>query len=133
LARHLTPLFGTAHPVWLGKGQDYNAASVLCDKELRQFGPGSLCARTWFGPHLVKLIGRERLAGAVHSLIDLPAGVVQADLLPEPWAHDISDLAPARVRGMAVLAEAEVFGDYSVRRHTKAGRLWACPQPEPAD
>jgi hypothetical protein len=133
LARHLTPLFGTVHPVWLGKGQDYNAASVLCDKELRQFGPGSLCARTWFGPHLIDLIGRERLAGAVHSLVELPGGCVQADLLSDPWAHDIGTLEPARVRGMAALAEAEVFGDYSVFRKYKAGVRWVCPQPEPTN
>ena len=131
LAAHLRPLFGYVHPVWLGKGQEYNVAGRLDANEFRAFGPRSLCARTWFGPHLVGLLGRERLAASVSMIEDTPGGGVQIDLLPEVWTRDITTLEPARVRGMAALADAEVFGDFTVSRRYKAGRRWDCPPAEP--
>ena len=133
LAAHLRPHFGFVHPVWLSKGQVYNVAGRLNANEFRAFGPRSLCARTWFGPHLLTLLGRERLAGAVHSLEDLPGGGVQADLLERPWEHGIVKLERARKRGMAVLADAEVFGDLSKSGHYKAGRRWVCPPADAAE
>ena len=124
LADHLHPVFGFVHPVWLGKGQEYNAAGVLNDKELKEYGPQSICARTWLGPWLVHQIGRDLLDHCGAVVADTPWGGVTVDLLPDPWTHDIEPLAEARLRVMAALAPSGVFGDYSVPRKYKPGPKW---------
>jgi hypothetical protein len=125
LAEHLRPLFGFAHPVWLGKGQEYNVAGRLDAKEFRKFGPRSICARTWLGPWLVEEIGRDRLDSAGAVVTDAVWGGVETDLLPDPWTREIGPLAKARTRVMAALADAGVFGDYSVSMKYKPGQRWA--------
>ena len=61
LAGRLKPLFGTVQPIWRGKGQEDNVADRMDTDEFREFGPRSICARTFLGPTLVALIGRNRL------------------------------------------------------------------------
>jgi hypothetical protein len=130
LADSLRPLFGFTHPVWLGRGQEYNVAGRLDVKEFKKYGPRSLCARTWIGPWLVGLIGRDRLE-RVGGVTDTDWGGVQIDLLPTVWSHDIEPLADARTRAMSTLAEAGVFGDYAVARQYKPGLRWQdVPNPE---
>jgi hypothetical protein len=126
LAEPLNPLFGFVHPVWLGKGQEYNVSGRLDRKEFMKFGPRAMCARTWLGRSLVELIGRELLdrSGAV---VETASGI-EVDLLPEPWERDIEALADAQRRVMAVLAPVGVFGDYAVSRQYKPGQRWAAPE-----
>lgn len=124
LFRRLKPLFGFVHPVWSGRGQEYNVAGRLNGKEFRKYGPRSMCPRTWLGPPLIEAIGRERLAACGVVVADTRWGGAEVDLLPGPWRHDIGPLDNVRTRVMTALAPAGVFGDYSRSLHYKPGPNW---------
>jgi hypothetical protein len=125
LADRLRPLYGLVHPVWLGQGQEYNVSGRIDVKEFKKFGPRSVCARTWLGPGLVGLIGRDLLDRSGALVTDTAWGGVQLELLPEAWNHGITALEEARSRVMAALSPAGVFGDYAVSRQYKPGPRWS--------
>ena len=123
LAGKLKPLFGTVQPVWLGQGQDDNVADRLDADEYRNFGPRSICARTFLGPMLVGLIGRENLDDCGVAS-DTRWGGVEVDLLAEPWRYGIREIGKARKRALALMAKTGIFGDYSLARKYKPGPRW---------
>lgn len=132
LAQRLTPAYGFVHSIWKRgeESQNYSAAGVLDAQEFQASGPQAPCLRTWFGPHIVNLIGKERLISCDVPVYETDWGGVQLDLVGDPWE---ADFKTARARQQMVLAHVQssgVFGDYSVPFEAKPGPRWT-PVPVP--
>lgn len=92
LAAMLAPEYAYIHSIWqLGaQSEAYSAAAGIRLHELQRCGPREPCTRTWYGAHLVSLLGRERLEGmGAQSLL---WGGMVLDLAPAPWTADFSTL-----------------------------------------
>lgn len=124
LANSLEPFFGFVHPVWYKKGQEYNVAGRLTAKEVREFGPRSLCARTWLSSTLVQMLGRERIEACGLEIRETAWGGLELDLLPDPWSSTIRKLESKRKKAMEILAPAGIFGDYAKSFHYAPGANW---------
>lgn len=123
MATPLQPVFGFVHTVWFKKGQEYNVAGRLAAKELRKYGPRSICARTWFGPGLIESIGRRVIEECELETRELAWGGLELDLVPSPWMSTIGELNAHRKTAMEKLEPTGVFGVYSKRPYC-AGLNW---------
>jgi hypothetical protein len=126
LAEHLQAEFGAVHPTWPSapKGEDYNFSSYL--GHFQEFGPVALCARTWLGPHVAGLLGKDALLKAGVIVRDTSWGGFEADLLDEPWLADFAKLGRQQKKVMKAFAPAGVFGDYTdTPSGMKKGERWA--------
>lgn len=74
-------------------------------------GPGGLGLRTYVGPRLVDLIGRDLLLSTPVSLTELSWGGVRLDLVAEPWQATQSELHAAWLGATAHLRPAGVFSE----------------------
>jgi hypothetical protein len=126
LAEGLEAEFGLVHPYWdLGeRSQEYSASGLISLGELQRYGPRAVCARTWFGPHLLKLIGSERLGSCGGCVHPTSWGGVRVDLLDPPWNGTFETLHVQQQAVMARLHPTGVFGDYSRFLHFKPGPSW---------
>jgi hypothetical protein len=124
LAANLKAEFGFVHPVWLEGSQEYCASGKITADELQKYGPTSVCARTWFGPHLVQLIGQERLSSSGAVIQATPWGAIQLDLVQHPWTSDVEELSSRQVEVMKHLQPTGVFGDYTQVLEYKPGSSW---------
>lgn len=133
LAEQLTVEFGLVHLIWrLGEqSQNYSAAGVIKARDLQQYGLKAPCARTWFGPHLVRLLGRDRLAATGAPQHDTAWGAVQFDLTEQPWTADFATLSARQNEVMTRLQPSGIFGDYSNMIRYQPGPRWE-PIPVPA-
>ncbi|MBE9127621.1 MULTISPECIES: hypothetical protein [unclassified Coleofasciculus] len=129
LAAELEAEFGLVHPVWLEGSQEYCASGKINADELQKYGLNPVCARTWFGSHLVQLIGRERLSNSGAIIQDTPWGGIQLDLVQQPWESDVETLSSRQHEVMKHLQPSGVFGDYTTILAYKPGANWI-PIPE---
>jgi hypothetical protein len=111
--------------------------SILHQAQLRlltfnTYGLHSIYARTWFGSHLVKLIGRERLYECGGYVQDTTWGGIRLDLVEEPWNADAETLSIAQKKTRQNLESSAVFGDYSRVLRYKPGTNWE-PIPQPIE
>lgn len=132
LAEQLKAEFGVVHPIWQeGEGgQWYSEAAVVDIEELQTCGPQAVAARTWFGPHMVRLVGRAILDRAGASVQDTSWGGVQLDLVESPWQAGFETLRDRQLAVMAALQPTGVFGDFATPFDCKAGPHWQ-PIPTP--
>lgn len=130
LAERLKPEFGTVHLVWKGGGTDfYNNSHIISDEKLQACGPRPPCARTWFGKHLVKLIGPDLLQSAGVPTRKTAWGGLQMDLVETPWKSDLETLSAKQAEVLEHLEPSGVFGDYESWHGCKPGPSWK-PIPE---
>src|SRR5262249_52780291 len=111
LAERFRAVYGTVHPD-VQDGTKFRAAGNLELEWLQRYGPLAVAARTWYGAHLVGLIGEDRIRAAGVAA-PLPWGGLRLDLVPEPWAAGIDTLKQRQAEAVAALAPAQVLGDYS--------------------
>ena len=123
MAELLSPIWGQVQPSYRGVGPFWNQVTNISGEELVKFGPLGVTARTWIGPHIVKLIGDERLREAPASIRDAAGGVC-LELLPEPWKQDAAALAAKQREVVDYLAPAGIWADYSKFLKFKAGFSW---------
>lgn len=127
LAAEFHAEYGVAHPVWKSKPKDkypsYGGSAKFTVDEYEQYGPAAVCARTWFGEHVVGLIGSARLAelGAQET----EWGGMQLDLVESPWASDRATLAARQAAVMDALKDSGVFGDYTGFPFYTKGARWS--------
>ncbi len=127
LADALQVEFGIVHPVWqLGeRSQPYTESGVFSPSELNEYGPRAICARTWLGPSIARMIGRKRLIDAGCFVTDTAWGGLQIDLLSPPWDATFDLVSAQQTTVMSRLASTEVFGNYCRGSHpTKPGTRW---------
>jgi hypothetical protein len=128
LAAQLSVDFGFVHSIpetkTGGSAPAYATSGNIGAEQLQQFGPRSLYARTWLGPHLLQLIGAERLTRlpAVHRTTSW--GAVELDLVENPWDADVAQLAAQQSAVVETLARSGIFGDYSSPNEPVAGPRW---------
>jgi hypothetical protein len=123
LATNLKAEFGFVHLVWFDGSQEYCASGQITALELLHYGPTPVCARTWFGSHLVKLIGRENLFNSGAIAQDTSWSGVQLDLVQHPWESDVEILSSKQSSVMKYLEPLGVFGDYTQLEY-KPGVNW---------
>jgi hypothetical protein len=123
IATELQAEFGIVHPVWLEGSQEYCAAGQINVDELQKYGLNKVCARTWFGSDLVKMIGRERLLNSGAQIENTPWGGVKLDLVEHPWESDVETLSSKQIFVMKHLEPSGVFGDYTDIEY-KPGANW---------
>ena len=114
LATNLRAEYGLVHPIWhLGEeSQRYSAAGIVRFIDFQPYGPPGVAALTWFGPHLIRLFGRERLLGAGVPVRETPWGGIEMALTDTPWSADFQALKSRQQAVMQALSPAEVFGRY---------------------
>lgn len=74
-------------------------------------GPRGLGMRTYFGPHLVDLLGRERLIGSPGVVCELDWGGIRIDLVEQPWDVSQSELLQSWQAAMDHLRPTQVFAE----------------------
>ncbi|NOK62649.1 MAG: hypothetical protein GFH27_549293n105 [Chloroflexi bacterium AL-W] len=126
LAEHLHPVFGFVHSIWdLGEqSQKYSEAGITNVRDFQEYGPQAPCTRTWFGPHLVDLIGREVLLGCDAPTTETAWGGIQLDLIDTPWEADFATLQQRQQQILQQLLPSGVFGDYSQPFEYQPGPRW---------
>jgi hypothetical protein len=130
LATNLDAELAFVHPIWNGSGREYSAPSVIKVPELQSYGLYSVYVRTWFGPYLANLIGRERLYDCGGYAQDTKWGGIQLDLVENPWQADVEVLSNTQTKVKQNLDSSGVFGDYTKVLEYKAGKNWT-PIPQP--
>jgi hypothetical protein len=122
--------FACVDPFWDDVDYEYMHSAGIRAKDFQANGLVSISARNWFGPHLVKLIGRERINKCGGHIRETDRGGVILDLVEDPWKADAEKLSIAQKEIRKNLEESEVFGDYSKVLRFKPGNKWA-PIPQP--
>jgi hypothetical protein len=93
-----------------------------------QLGPGCLFPRTFFGPRLLDLIGEDAattLSRAGLPATRLPNGVLQLDLLDQPWTSDPASLRQAQQRAHPLVSATGVFRRPVGQGRDEPGPRWA--------
>lgn len=129
LAERVRAVYGVVHPD-VQDGTTFGGAGNIELGWLRDYGPLSVAARTWYGTHLTHLLGEARIRAA-GTATPLSWGGMRLDLVAEPWAADIATLRQRQTEALAVLEPAEVLGDYSDPITYKPSARWV-PIPEDA-
>jgi hypothetical protein len=111
-------------PFWDSINYEYVHSRSLSTKEFQSCGLSSISARNWFGPHLVKLIGRDRLCDCGGHIQDTDWGGIRLDLVKDPWLADAEALSNAQKTVRQNLESTGVFGDFAKMLRFKAGEKW---------
>jgi hypothetical protein len=119
------PQFGFIHSLWArgAESQPYNDGHLTAIRAIRDHGLANLHARTWFGPDLVLLMGKERLLSLPHTQATDWGGVV-LDLVDKPWESDFETLYKHQQERLQVFRSWGVVGDYSRFNQPVAGPSW---------
>ena len=130
LATNLRAEYGLVHPIWrLGEdSQSYSAAGIVRFVDLQPYGPPGIAALSWFGQHLIRLFGRDRLLGAGVPARETPWGGIEIALTDRPWSADFQTLRARQQAVMEALRPADVFGRYD-DLEPRQGPNWV-PIPE---
>ena len=130
LAANLKAEYGLVHSIWrLGeRSQSYSAAGIVVPGELQPYGPPGVAARTWFGPHLTRLFGQDRLLNAGVPARETSWGGVEMELVERPWSADFEALSARQQAVMETLGPADVFARYD-GIEARQGPNWV-PIPE---
>jgi hypothetical protein len=124
LAAVLRVDYGTAHLTFPEATPLYNGSGGTLPKDLPKFGPRPLGARTWLAPHIVGLIGRDRLdASGVHAT-STPWGALRIDLLDDLARQPMAALQAKQSEVMASLADTGVFAIYQPGTVMKKAPNW---------
>jgi hypothetical protein len=77
-------------------------------------GPGGLGIRTYIGPRLIEIFGRDLLLNTPASVTEMNWGGVRIDLVEEPWSASQVALVSAWKVAMEHLRQAEVFSEVDI-------------------
>jgi len=118
LAEALAIEFGYVHPIFEGAGRPWNAPANTTQDEFQKYGLQGICARTYFGPHLVSMIGAKRITDAGGRIT---ANGAVLDLVPRPWDAELDALKKRQAEVTKAFEPAGVIGDFMDRT---AGKRW---------
>lgn len=124
LAAVLKVDYGTAHLTFPEATPLYNGSGGTLPKDLQKFGPRPLGARTWLAPHIVGLIGRDRLDASGVHVTPTPWGALRVDLLADLARQPREALEAKRSEVMASLADTGVFAGYQPGTLMKKAPNW---------
>jgi hypothetical protein len=110
LAEALAVEFGYVHPIVDGAGRAWNSVANTTEDEFQRLGIEGICARTYFGPHLVSLIGAKRITDAGGRIT---ANGAVLDLAPRPWDAELDALKARQAEVTKAFEPAGVIGDSS--------------------
>jgi hypothetical protein len=130
ISLNLDAEFACIDPFWDDIDYEYIHSAGIGARDFQSNGLVSISARNWFGPHLVQLIGRERINNCDGYVQDTAWGGVRLDLVEEPWQANAETLSIAQKKIRRNLEDSGVFGDYSKVLRFKAGKNWF-PMPKP--
>lgn len=123
-AEQLEVVFGYVWMAWNSGYGRYMPRSTINASELVEYGPNPVSARTWFGPYLVKLIGRDQLDQCGAVVHDTVWSGVELNLVSEPWHLTLDSLLEHQKKVMESLEQTEIFGDYRKFPIFYPGRKW---------
>jgi hypothetical protein len=89
--------------------QQLDLGAHLSPAAYRAWGPGGLGVRTYLGPRLVALLGRDRVLATPIPKTELAWGGIRLDLAESPWAAPLEALHAGFTHAMEHLRSAEVF------------------------
>ncbi len=124
LAAALELDYGTAHLTFPEATDYYNAGGLTAPKDLQKLGPMPLGARTWLGPHLVELIGKDQLEQSGGLLHETSWGALRVDLLDDLPNQSMAALQAKQLEVMARLQPTGVFALFDPEELTKKGPRW---------
>lgn len=130
IAAVLEPEFGVMQPIIPdNRYYDHNKMAGYAFFDLQQYGPFGLAARTWLGPHMVKLFGDIDWSRVAASVQQNPWGGFRIDLVEDLESVDINRLAEAGQAARELLAPTGVLATYKGPFH-KRGENWReIPEP----
>jgi hypothetical protein len=99
-----------AETQWLIDSGVVGSSSLYYD-----YGPGGLGLRTYLGPRLVALFGRDLLLSTPAQTTELDWGGIRLDLVAEPWQAAQSELHAAWRVAMEHLRPARVFAEMTLK------------------
>jgi len=102
----------------------YMSRSLIKASDVQSYGANPTQIRTWYGPHIVGLIGRNTLTESGAFIRDTSWGGVELDLVEEPWDSSLEEVLKRQKEVMAVLGKTEVFGDYARYPICEPGKKW---------
>jgi hypothetical protein len=132
-SQHLRPFFAALVPHFKKSGATWTDRAVanITTAHLRKNGLPPVGARTWFGPHAVREVGRDLILGTPDVVVrEQDDGAIEMDLADEPWTLDGEQFLALARAATSHLMEARPFGDYSEPGGTDKIRthLWTPPQ-----
>jgi hypothetical protein len=134
IAELLEPLFGTVQSDWNREDSPevlaYRRPAGLTNPQFATGGPAGFASRTWLGPELVGLVGKERLIGLGQPLTWMNYGGVAVDVVEDVTHADLMTLMAAQRTLTDALADLEIFGDYTKFYNAKPGASWAALRKE---
>jgi hypothetical protein len=92
--------------------QPYMQGSTIPTRYLQRYGLGAVGIRTWYGAHIVSLIGKERLLDCSIPIQETGWEGVSFDLVEKPWSADWDLLLTSQQKIMDCLAPSGLFGNY---------------------
>ena len=89
--------------------QQLDLGAHLSPAAYRAWGPGGLGLRTYLGPRMIALLGRERVLATPIPKSELAWGGIRLDLAESPWAASLEALHAGYTHAMEHLRSADVF------------------------
>jgi len=126
LAEALEAVFGYIWTPWDDNDgyKRYMPRPFINIPTLLSYGPNPVDIRTWYGPYIIGLIGRNVLTESGVLTRDTAWGGVELDLVEEPWNSSLEEVLKRQKEVMAVLGKTEVFGNYTKYPICKPGKRW---------
>jgi hypothetical protein len=128
LAELMEPLFGTIQSNWNSEDSPevlaYRRPAGLTNPQFATGGPAGFASRTWLGPELVGLIGKERLVALGQPLRWMNYGGVAVDVVHDVLEADLMTLMAAQRTLTDALSDVGVFGDYTKFYAAIPGPAW---------
>ncbi len=135
LADVMRPEFGFVHLCYVRDPDAvaYNRGfASMTGRVLDRVGIANVHARNWFGPYLVKLLGRDFLLAFPYAR-EKSWGGIQVDLVAEPWSSDFETLRVGQEEVMKRLnATGTVCATEGPPVLWKPGPNWISPGWSPA-
>jgi hypothetical protein len=125
VAAVLEPEFGCLQPIEPDdRYYDHNKlAAAYTFADLQQYGPFGLAARTWLGPHMIKLFGDVDWSRCAAAVTPNPSGGQRIDLASNLDSAPLERLLEAEECARALLAPTGVLATYKGPIHKK-GENW---------
>ncbi len=107
--------------------KDHDRVGVHQPTTFYKAGLLGLAARTWFGPRVCDLAGREALLAAGGTMVELEGGGLRMDLSDEPWTLDLDALKAARAQVEPAVRAAGILASPLGVTGAEPGPSWVPP------
>jgi hypothetical protein len=128
LAEFFEPIYGSVHPIWESNKLEYKKYSIPGITPLIYFtdgGPRGIAARNWFGPIVVKKLGRAVLEESGGVISWMKYGGICLDITSDLVNSDIETLIKSQDKILNNLEPTNIFGNYSNKLNIKPGSAWS--------